>query len=162
LRQDKAALAHLREQLFKLWGDLEEKKRELIKSQTAKVLESSLPSIDTELHASIAKFPAKPGDSLPPDSDDDSSPSSQQAISKVAALSERHLHTTPKLGSLKQGVKEEQNFLKITDLTISNKGFNCCIRQYGIKVPEESVERANAGPGQRWQRQYGIFGTQIR
>ena len=45
---------------------------------------------------------------------------------------------------------------------IQNTPFECCIRQYGIKVPEQDPKRADAGDGKRWQRMYGMFGTRIR
>lgn len=47
------------------------------------------------------------------------------------------------------------------DLSPSNKAFTCCLQQYGIKEPEENEGKADAGPGRRWQRVFGLFGTQI-
>jgi protection-of-telomeres protein 1 len=42
-----------------------------------------------------------------------------------------------------------------------NKAFTCCIRQYGVEVDEKDPVNANAGEGKRWQRMFGLFGTQI-
>ncbi|KAI1464499.1 uncharacterized protein F4812DRAFT_442385 [Daldinia caldariorum] len=44
---------------------------------------------------------------------------------------------------------------------VSNKPFTCCIRQYGIKVPEKDPLKADAGKGKRWERVFGLFGTRI-
>lgn len=48
-----------------------------------------------------------------------------------------------------------------TEMGPSNLPFSCCIRQYGVKVREVDEGKADAGEGQRWQRMYGLFGTQI-
>jgi protection-of-telomeres protein 1 len=122
------------------------------------------PSVDTEPESRMPRTSAKPGDGLPPDSDDDVPPSYQQdnkGISKPAAPSERHPNIGSKPQPAHQGDNEKQTISKVTDLTISNKGFTCCIRQYGVKVPEDSPARADAGPGLRWERVYGMFGTRI-
>ncbi|KAI0139442.1 hypothetical protein F4776DRAFT_677495 [Hypoxylon sp. NC0597] len=47
------------------------------------------------------------------------------------------------------------------ELTMSNKPFTCCIRQYGIEVPEKDPKKANASKGKRWERIFGLFGTKI-
>ncbi|OAA66122.1 telomere-binding alpha subunit central domain protein [Cordyceps fumosorosea ARSEF 2679] len=43
----------------------------------------------------------------------------------------------------------------------SNLPFSCCIKQYGVTVREADEDKADAGKGRRWQRMYGLFGTQI-
>jgi protection-of-telomeres protein 1 len=43
----------------------------------------------------------------------------------------------------------------------TNRPFSCCIRQYGVKVPEPDESMADAGNGRRWERIYGLFGTKI-
>ncbi|KAJ3497680.1 hypothetical protein NLG97_g1712 [Lecanicillium saksenae] len=43
----------------------------------------------------------------------------------------------------------------------SNLPFSCCIKQYGMKMNEADKGKADAGEGKRWQRMYGLFGTQI-
>lgn len=49
----------------------------------------------------------------------------------------------------------------IESLPVNNKGFNCCVKQYGIKVPEANEKLADAGEGLRWKRMFGLFGTYI-
>jgi protection of telomeres protein 1 len=44
---------------------------------------------------------------------------------------------------------------------IANLPFSCCIRQYGVKVPEEDISKADAGGGKRWQQMFGLFGVRI-
>lgn len=43
----------------------------------------------------------------------------------------------------------------------ANRPFSCCIKQYGVKMREADEAKADAGEGRRWQRMYGLFGTQI-
>lgn len=44
---------------------------------------------------------------------------------------------------------------------VKNKPFACCIRQYGVKVSAEEGEEGGAGGREKWQRVFGLFGTQI-
>ncbi|KAH8891387.1 hypothetical protein GQ53DRAFT_746904 [Thozetella sp. PMI_491] len=44
---------------------------------------------------------------------------------------------------------------------VSNTPFACCIREFGVRVPEEDPGKADAGEGMRWQRVFGLFGTKI-
>ncbi|KAI1075876.1 hypothetical protein F5B20DRAFT_558244 [Whalleya microplaca] len=110
LRADPDDLAAVREQLSKLWGNLEERKqeedRQALKNQKR-----------------IAN--GQPPESSPP----------------VLSNNQARAADEPAL---------------------SNKPFTCCIRQYGVKVPESNPRRANAGDGKRWQRVFGLFGTRIR
>ncbi|PHH69950.1 hypothetical protein CDD80_6344 [Ophiocordyceps camponoti-rufipedis] len=39
--------------------------------------------------------------------------------------------------------------------------FSCCVRQYGVMVPERDASLADAGEGRRWRRVFGLFGTKI-
>jgi protection of telomeres protein 1 len=134
-----------------------------MKIRAAEALEASPSSAGTEPESRMPRTPAKPGDDLPPDSDDDAPPCQQnnKGISNPATLSERYPNIQSKLQPVDLGDKGKQAISKVTDLTISNKGFTCCIRQYGIKIPENSATRANAGHGLRWERVYGLFGTRI-
>ncbi|KAI0012754.1 hypothetical protein F4779DRAFT_531254 [Xylariaceae sp. FL0662B] len=101
LRANPDDLTAVREQLFKLWGNLEERKQQEERQER--------------------NNKKRLADGQPPDS---SSPASATN-------------------------------------TVSNKPFTCCIRQYGVKVPESNPRRANAGDGKRWQRMFGLFGTRI-
>ncbi|KFA75507.1 hypothetical protein S40288_01238 [Stachybotrys chartarum IBT 40288] len=44
---------------------------------------------------------------------------------------------------------------------ITNRPFHCCVRQYGVKVPEGDADKADAGLGLRWERVFALFGTKI-
>ncbi|EGX91443.1 telomere-binding alpha subunit central domain protein [Cordyceps militaris CM01] len=105
LRNSKAVVARLREKLFYLWGDLEEKK-------TARLQRRE--KVEKQARAN----------GPPVDSDD------EEAASAAAVVP-------------------------------ANRPFSCCIRQYGIKMREEDEGKADAGEKKRWQRMYGLFGTQI-
>lgn len=48
-----------------------------------------------------------------------------------------------------------------TEQVVSNRPFSCCVRQYGVRVPESEEAKADAGDGKRWQRMYSLFGTRI-
>ncbi|KXH55053.1 telomere-binding alpha subunit central domain-containing protein [Colletotrichum salicis] len=108
-------LTQLREKMFILWGDLEEKKTQKLAEQGKKQ------------KANVGK--KKKTNDRPPDSDD------EDAGAGAAPKMEKE--------------------------AISNRPFTCCIRQYGIRVKESDTEKADAGPGKKWQRMYGLFGTKI-
>lgn len=106
LRNSKRLLGQLREKLFYLWGELEERNTQVL-----------LRREQAERHARANRPPA--------DSDDE-----DMAGNSAAAAP-------------------------------ANRPFACCIRQYGVKLSEPDDTKADAGPGKRWQRMYGLFGTQI-
>ncbi|KAH9904851.1 hypothetical protein F4778DRAFT_48393 [Xylariomycetidae sp. FL2044] len=107
LRADQGTLSKLREQLFKLWGNLEE-----LKASEQQAL------IDKQKQI-VARQPPQ---SSPP----------------------------------------ERNHTSDGDVgEISNKPFRCCIRQYGVKVPERDPSRMDAGQGRHWVRMFAVFGTKI-
>jgi len=93
-----------------------------------------------------------------PDADSDaenelSSPKSRKK-SKSSALVERD--TNILVSQLVSNAEKSEVILEP-----KNKAFTCCIRQYGVKVDEENPAKADAGKGKRWQRMFGLFGTQI-
>ncbi len=144
----------LRELLFTLWGDLEEKKTAYLKkqkTQVSKAVGKSPESNATE--ANRKKSRAKPGDDLPPDSEDESTPKGNVAKGSSNVDSEGN--------SVDKGKPDSELSDAILSLPIANKGFTCCIQQYGIKVPEMSYSKADAKGGFRWQRVFGLFGTKI-
>ncbi|KAI0848578.1 hypothetical protein F5Y00DRAFT_82890 [Daldinia vernicosa] len=112
LRANPDDLSTLREQLFKLWGNLEECKQQELQNQQ--------------------KNQRRVAAQQPPDSTPPRPPSSYPAQDTVQGHS-----------------------------MVSNKPFTCCIRQYGIKIPESDPQKANAGKGKRWERVFGLFGTKI-
>jgi protection-of-telomeres protein 1 len=102
-----------------------------------------LTSLET---ASSASSPNRlPGDQPPVDSDDEDQRKEQKA------LKERDLNMGPNEPATKLSA----------EIPVKNKAFTCCIKQYGIKVGEDEPSMANAGNGKRWERRFGLFGTQI-
>ncbi|KAF3064899.1 hypothetical protein GL218_02578 [Daldinia childiae] len=112
LRANPDDLDTLREQLFKLWGNLEECKQQELQN--------------------LQKNKQRVAAQQPPDSTPPRPPSSHPTQNVV------------------QG-----------DSVVSNKPFTCCIRQYGVKLPESDPKKANAGKTKRWERVFGLFGTKI-
>jgi len=146
----------LREQLFKLWGDLEEQKSAMLKKQ-AKETEGALPPSSFDITPSSP--PVLPGAQPDVDSDsdlDDLGYNSRNPKLKPTALVERTANSTTMIqGSQKVGSQPG------TVLKPNNRTFTCCIRQYGVLVDEKDAFKANAGKGKRWQRKFGLFGTTI-
>ena len=153
LRGNPQLLAKLKEQLFKLWGDLEEKKSVMLQQQSMKAKKDPPPSSFDSVASSA---PRKTGDQPDADSDvenESSNPRSGPKTSTPSILQERDSNIIATI----DGVDAKAN----ADLAPKNKPFTCCIRQYGVKVDEEDPAKANAGKSQRWQRMFGLFGTQI-
>ncbi|KAM0526810.1 hypothetical protein ACHAP9_005555 [Verticillium nonalfalfae] len=86
------------------------------------------------------KPPPKPNNGPPPDSSDEEA---------VKTRREEDTTTGDAHGSPNPG------------LAAQNRPFSCCVRQYGVRVPEEDPQKANAGEGKRWERAYGLFGTKV-
>jgi protection of telomeres protein 1 len=144
----------LRELLFRLWGDLEEKKSAYLKTQKEKAAKALEDATRASAMANKPKaFVGKPGDDLPPDSDDESPREGTRPKNSSKVVKERdHTGGSESNSELSEGM----SFLPVT-----NKGFTCCIQQYGIKVPENSRSKADAGEGMRWKRMFALFGTTI-
>jgi protection-of-telomeres protein 1 len=155
LRGNKSLLNDVKEQLFKLWGDLEERKSSALPRQAMKE-ESKPPTFSLDSLDSSPPFPSI-GGQPDIDSDDDMEITkvSRSEIPKTNILKERDPNIPTTVNSVTTGLKAE------TKLAPKNKAFNCCIRQYGVKVDEEDPDKADAGSGKRWQRMFGLFGTQI-
>lgn len=133
LRNDGKLLNALREQLFKLWGDLEEQKSARL--QLAK--KADLPPSSFQSSTSESLETPRAGDQPDPDDSD-------------AEDDQPHEIVPPE-------VNQSDESKPVT----RNKPFTCCIKQYGVKVPEEDPSRANAGEGWRWEKMFGIFDTHI-
>jgi protection of telomeres protein 1 len=143
----------LREVLFTLWGDLEEKKSAHLKSREATTVEAAS-------HATEVKV-VRPGDDLPPDSDDENGPNGH-----VVARTSRPvlLEHDPNIRSELRNQDTDKNKPQpeaFSSIEVKNKGFACCIEEYGIKIPEKSPSKADAGRGMSWKRMFKIFGTRI-
>ncbi|KAI6715797.1 hypothetical protein PZA11_006100 [Diplocarpon coronariae] len=132
LRKDHNLLIALKEQLFKLWGDLEEQKSEML--PPLEVKDTPTPS---SFESTTDILPRKIG--AQPDVDSEAEDENDSPDTGV-------------------GTSDKQT---LVGLNPKNKAFTCCIRQYGIKEAEEDPAKANAGNGRRWQRMFGLFGTQI-
>lgn len=156
LRANPPVLSKLREQLFKLWGNLEEVKATALEQRRA---------------AAAGRQP--PPDSSPPPQQRQSSPPPAAAAANTTKTKATKTTTTSGDGngqgrdvggkairSVAPGKGEEQQAQ-----VVSNKPFACCLRQYGVKVRERDPARADAGGdgggGYRWQRVFGLFGTRI-
>ena len=149
LRAKPELLSQVKEQLFKLWGDLEERKSEMLRQQSKK---EDIPtsSLGSEFSASIRR----PGEM--PDADSDvESPATSKKTSNSSVLPERD----PNISISR--IVDDKTENSESKLEAKNKAFTCCIQQYGVKVDEDDAEKANAGIGKRWQRVFGLFGTQI-
>ncbi|KAH7343028.1 hypothetical protein BKA65DRAFT_596046 [Rhexocercosporidium sp. MPI-PUGE-AT-0058] len=152
LRKDSDLLARLREQLFKLWGDLEEQKSEILRVRSKKtpiLPPSSFESSTTSFAGNIGQQP-----DLDSDSENEVSVSKSSKGNAANSVRNKASDTSPPGVSLNN---KEDGALKPR-----NKAFTCCIQQYGVKVLEEDPAKADAGEGRRWQRVFALFGTNIR
>lgn len=138
LRADSSAddLATLRERLFKLWGNLEERKTRI---QTKKREHARDP-----LHA-------------PP-------PESSDVEDGAVAVAGKEDYGTSARGRGVGGGGGGSDEEGVPGSQLSNRPFTCCLRQYGVptKVDGNEDEVDDAGEGRKWQRVFGLFGTKIR
>ncbi|KAK2627220.1 hypothetical protein QTJ16_003186 [Diplocarpon rosae] len=130
LRKDHNLLTALKEQLFKLWGDLEEQKSEML--PPLELEDTQSPSLESSTGILPREIGAQPD--VDSESEADDSPDTRPGAP------DKQISAGP---------------------NPKNKAFTCCIRQYGIREVEEDPAKANAGVGRRWQRVFGLFGTQI-
>lgn len=151
LRKDADLLARLKEQLFKLWGDLEEQKSAAQRLQSKKADMPPPSSFESSTRSVLPRIGQQP--------DVDTDSESEGSVSK-SSKSKTTKSSTNEMGDAcppPPGVSsDEQSTLKPR-----NKAFTCCIQQYGVKVYEEDPAKANAGEGRRWQRVFALFGTSI-
>lgn len=135
-----------------------------MKAQSREKAKGIQQSPEKSLKANKTKLlSARPGDDLPPNSDEENEPSDQRPnrISLKPALSERSANIGKAI-QVPNALSDNQDpDSAILSLPVVNKAFTCCIQQYGIKVPEKSSARADAGDGMRWKRMFGLFGTSI-
>ena len=147
----------MKEQLCVLWGDLEEQKSALARTEDPKThISSSLES-----KSSPPPLSRKPGDQPLMDSDDEAEVKGRQG-KKTKTIS---LHSTAFSEQDSSVVaKLQQNTDGGTtspiEIQARNKAFTCCIKQYGAKVNENDPSLANAGNG-KWERMFGLFDTEI-
>jgi protection-of-telomeres protein 1 len=142
---------------------LEEKKTRFLSTSEGMSLllgKSLALAPDVEAHKPVGQRLI--AEDLPSDSDDenDSRADPSKSAPKPSALRER----TPNAGSSPDSTGSQENQTlssAIWALPVANKGFTCCIKQYGVKVQEADEAKADAGEGYRWQRMFGMFGTRI-
>ncbi|KAI9640219.1 hypothetical protein NHQ30_011457 [Ciborinia camelliae] len=162
LRTNPDILSNLKETLFKLWGDLEEQKSATLlqklqgEAREEKELTEASTATDSESDDE-ENDPVQTNNCLPPDSDEETEDLSHQNKKekfKKSALEKRDVNI--------QGNDEGEKAKTSPEIKPKNKPFECCIKQYGVKVIEEDPEKADAGEGQRWQRVFGLYGTLIK
>ena len=153
-------LAKVKEQLFKLWGDLEETKaKRLLSGKPTK----SKPTTSFKAERSSPSLCRKAGDQPDLHSGSESENGRKGKKSSISkrkdhVLQERNSNTASNIyGIAELECCDKSNIA----LLPNNKPFLCCIRQYGVTLDEEDPTKANAGKGKRWQRVFGLFNTQI-
>lgn len=124
-RGGEARLAALRERMFALWGNLEERKSRL-EDRKRQHLRNPLQ--------------APPADSS--DLEDNGAQGGEKKSEEGLADGQAGTGHVPGSSQL------------------SNKPFECCIRQYGLRIEAEDGED-DAGSGRKWVKAFGLFGTKI-
>ena len=166
LRTDATELANLREKLFLLWGDLEERKNNYLATAEGKLLLSRSLAKDKKADSpSPSPSPApqaprktRPGDQ-PPDSDDESA--SPALITSVKDTDP--LDAIKRLRPAEAGARLVAKLRKIGE-QVQNKPFTACIREYGVKVPaagDADAAMLGTDEGWTWQRTFGLADTVI-
>jgi protection-of-telomeres protein 1 len=164
LRQNGKVLDQIREQLFTLWGNLEELKSDFLKTSVGMGRQNGLSISPLEPAEGTNPLHKATGEVLPPDSDDEkiSSPKSTTRVtSEHAYIADRTLNVESTVQIPDSHAKIPSLQSSILALPVANKGFACCVRQYGVKVTEVASSKADAGVGLRWERVLGLFGTKI-
>ena len=160
LRTDPNTLRDLKEQLFKLWGELEERKSALLPplgvKATPKV--SRVPQ-SSDMSAIAASSPPEVIGMPDPDSENETEHSENRHERSVLKEKDTNASTGKAVPETPKADKKSEEVC--TEVSIRNKPFTCCIKQYGVKVKEDDPTTASAGEGMRWDRRFGIFGTTI-
>ncbi|RKF72760.1 putative telomere-binding alpha subunit central domain-containing protein [Golovinomyces cichoracearum] len=145
LRENSDLLLKVQQQLFQLWGNLEEQKLK------------NLQEIALSFHLQNTYV----GDQPDPDSDNEKEKSNYQ-------LNKTRIPPSDQIRKDFQSVPPNDDFATIlkrrearTNTHLNNIAFTCCIQQFGVKVFEDDPTQANAGHRKRWQRMFGLFGTKI-
>ncbi|EPE33636.1 Nucleic acid-binding protein [Glarea lozoyensis ATCC 20868] len=150
LRLNPQLVQNLRNQLFHLWGDLEER----IAAGLPREDDDIPPSTD-ESFLSATSQTRRAGDQ--PDADDSDNEldtTTNTPLSAQSGAATGQTSTDPVTAHISTNEGK-------SDVAPRNKPFTCCIQQYGIQLSEKDPSKANAGNGKRWQRIFGIHGTTI-
>jgi protection-of-telomeres protein 1 len=156
LREDADALRDVKEQLCILWGDLEEQKSALARATTPKANNSS----SMEPRSSHPQS-RRPGEQPPVDSDDEDKNQRRQTKTQSKSINASVLSKRDSNAGTKGQASADAKQQSSAELQIKNKAFTCCIKQYGVQIDEKHPSFANAGNGKRWERRFGLFGTEI-
>lgn len=160
LRSNPGLLAKVKEQLFQLWGDLEEHKSSCLQEF---VEDSKYQAPQSTADSETPLSPRNMNVGTQPDVDTDNEMANSNYPLNIntssAHMKQRQVANSTNTGN-KDTIILDTSRLS-TNFDPSNKPFICCIQQYGVKVPEDDDSKANAGHKQRWQRLYGLFGTKI-
>ncbi|RDW88478.1 hypothetical protein BP6252_00510 [Coleophoma cylindrospora] len=147
LRRNQHVLGRLRERLCILWGDLEERKtRRSQQKQGADILDRDTPASSLDSVTPTASL-RNVGDQ--PDLDSDIEDQYQQARSFPKKARLKNYTVDASIVSKHDDI--DSNKAVEASVSASNKAFTCCIKQYGIKVPETDIMKADAGAGFRWE-----------
>lgn len=162
LRADKAALSQIKERLFILWGDLEERKSEFLASEEGRILSSRTFAVDTgtpppELTISSTfqssqsspvhgKKKSKLGQ-MPADSDDEEQSSAQFATQQSIPhppSPPSNPNSPTKLKKLRPKEAGEKLAEKLKEIgeEAQNKPFEACIREWGVEAEAGKYRRA--------------------
>lgn len=161
LRINRDLLDKVKEQLFKLWGDLEERKSAHIQKFTECSRDVPPPS-STDSGMSFISSNINIGTQPDLDSENEISNTNLQFDKEAPTLQVKQCHVTDSIDTRGNTSKTLDLTRLSTGIIPSNKAFICCIQQYGVKVPEDDISKADAGHHKRWQRLYGLFGTTIQ
>jgi protection-of-telomeres protein 1 len=154
LRTNPEVLYAVKEQLFNLWGDLEEQKSALLLAQQEATKKKRTPKPQSPASESDSERPVRyQWGVLPPDDSDD-----EYGSKKVREAAKRK----NKDEETERWKAEEEKKKGKEELQPKNKPFTCCIREYGVQVSEDDEKKMDAGEGKRWDRVFGLFGTMIR
>ncbi len=160
LRANKSTLHKVKEKLFVLWGDLEERKTAYLTSQEGRILQSrtfavhgGTPEPSTlESSPIAARTAAKFGD-MPADSDDEL----DRSTALQSQLPPRGDQNTPsklkRLRPAEAGNRLAKELSKIGN-ECQNKPFEACICEWGVRV--HTVDGAPT-----YKRVWGLFDTVI-
>ncbi|KFY16358.1 hypothetical protein V492_01400 [Pseudogymnoascus sp. VKM F-4246] len=174
-------LAAIREKLFVLWGDLEERKSAYLNSAEGKTLLSrSLESPSLSRDVSPPKIPQKritKAGEQPPDSDDEMSEPEPPTKKTIVDRDPNSLENIKKASPKEAGARLAAKLREIGEKA-QNKPFPGCIREYGVKVKieapavdeeneddeddeDQSQRTEKPAVATKWERKFGLFGTII-
>ncbi|KAK3491302.1 hypothetical protein B0T13DRAFT_519019 [Neurospora crassa] len=143
LRRDPHTLATLRERMFTLWGNLEELKADKAREAAKKREERDEgKGEDEDINGNGRITKKRKG----------------KKATTVAQLE----NLKPPLEDSDGEQQQQQPQQNQGEEELSNKPFSCCLKQYGVRVPEDDdgLPKTDGAAG-GWVRVFGMFGTKI-